>query len=117
MKCIVDAQLPVKLATFLTSHGIDALHTDEMPHRERTTDDEIRTIALTEQRMVLTKDADFLDSYILRGIPPKIFLISTGNISNKALLTLFEKYIARLPALFAEHSFLELNNHELIIHE
>ena len=41
MKFIVDAQLPKGIVQILRDEGIDAIHTDDLPNKERTTDNEI----------------------------------------------------------------------------
>jgi predicted nuclease of predicted toxin-antitoxin system len=41
-------------------------------------------MAMREGRVVVTKDTDFVTSFLLRGVPPKLPLISTGNISTDA---------------------------------
>ncbi len=64
MKFLVDAQLPLALASSLRSAGHDALHTSELPHGNRTTDSEINHLSLAEERVVITKDADFADSFL-----------------------------------------------------
>ncbi len=56
MKFLVDAQLPVQLARFLSSAGHDALHTTELPDGNRTTDGRIVELADEEGRVVVTKD-------------------------------------------------------------
>lgn len=42
---IVDAQLPYSLAIMLRKRGYDAVHTDDLPNKERTGDNEIRIVA------------------------------------------------------------------------
>ncbi|NEW84702.1 MAG: hypothetical protein GZ094_20365 [Mariniphaga sp.] len=117
MKFLIDAQLPSKLSKHLQKRGLDAIHTDNLPGREFTTDKEIREISIREGRIVITKDSDFLDSYYINGIPAKLLLVSTGNIKNKALLTLFDSNIDRIIEMFSEYSFIELDNSEIISHE
>ena len=90
---IVDAQLPYGIATLLRKNGFDAIHTDDLPNKAKTTDGEIRILAKKENRIVITKDSDFFDSYILSKSPRQLLLISTGNIINKDLFNLFEKHI------------------------
>ncbi|MGH3684590.1 MAG: DUF5615 family PIN-like protein [Pseudonocardiaceae bacterium] len=63
MKFLVDAQLPARLARFLSSSGHDALHTLELPDGNRTTDARIAEVADGSDRVVVTKDRDFRDSY------------------------------------------------------
>lgn len=43
----------------LKSAGHDALHTRQLPAQNRTTDEVLKRISVTEQRMVGTKDLDF----------------------------------------------------------
>lgn len=63
MKFLVDAQLPRQLARHLTAQGHDAVHTLDLPKGNRTSDRGLRLVADNEDRMVLTKDADFVDSH------------------------------------------------------
>ena len=65
MKFIVDANLPFRLALNLRIKGFDALHTDDLPDKERTTDKQINTISVEQDRIVITKDSDFLDSHLI----------------------------------------------------
>lgn len=117
IKFVVDAQLPYSLAIMLESKGFDVTHTDDLPNKERTTDNEIRAHAKKEGRIVITKDNDFFDSYILRKSPSRLLLISTGNIINKDLFVLFEKNLNLIVKYFETYNFLELTNSELYAHE
>lgn len=117
IKFIVDAQLPYTLAKMLREKGLDVIHTDDLPNKERTSDNEIRKIAKEENRIVITKDNDFFDSYILSQSPSRLLLISTGNIINKDLFILFENYFDLITGYFETYSFLELTNDRLYAHE
>ncbi len=59
MKFLIDAQLPVKLAKFLTSKGFIAIHTLELPNGNKTTDTEIIELSIRDSCIVVTKDSDF----------------------------------------------------------
>jgi predicted nuclease of predicted toxin-antitoxin system len=117
IKFIVDAQLPYRLALLLKQKGFDALHTDDLPNKERTTDTEIRTLAKIENRIVITKDNDFFESYIINKSPAALLLISTGNIINKELFILFDKYLDQIIEHFETYNFVELTNNELFAHQ
>jgi predicted nuclease of predicted toxin-antitoxin system len=43
-----------------------------------------------QDRIVVTKDRDFRDSHLLSDTPRRLLVVATGNISNNALLELFE---------------------------
>ena len=107
MKFLVDAQLPVRLAIFLRSQGYDTLHTSDLAFKNSTSDGEINIISLREERVVITKDSDFFDSFMLRREPFKLLLITTGNINNLDLEILFAKNIGQLIELFQSYSLIE----------
>src|SRR5437868_6847154 len=69
MNFLVDAQLPRRMTAWLAAAGCDAIHTLDLPDANRTTDEQINDVADREQRVVVTKDADFVDSHLLRGRP------------------------------------------------
>ncbi len=91
MRFLVDAQLPYRLALWLKQRGLDVLHTSEMPDANRTTDAVIKQTSMLEQRVVITKDTDFVDNLLLHGNVYRLLLITTGNIGNQHLIELFVK--------------------------
>ncbi len=117
MKFLIDANLPYKLATLLKEKNYDIIHTDDLPDKERTKDSEIRKIASDQNRTVITKDSDFLDSHIIQGIPAKLLLVTTGNIINKSLMDLFDKYFETIVELFDLYDLIELDNQQITGHE
>jgi predicted nuclease of predicted toxin-antitoxin system len=116
MKFIVDAQLPQRLARTLAASGHDVLHTLDLPQGNRTPDAEITTLADKEGRVVVTKDSDFVTTFLLRGEPAKLLLISTGNIANDALCQLLTDNLAALERVFATHGFVEMSASAITIH-
>ena len=117
MNFLVDAQLPRRLARHLRAAGRDALHTLDLPRGNRTPDHEINELSLREQRIVITKDEEFVTSFLVARHPYKLLLISTGNIRNAELEASFVPSIPTLASAFIEHSFVELTRTALIIHE
>jgi predicted nuclease of predicted toxin-antitoxin system len=115
MNFLVDAQLPRRLAAWLTTAGHNAVHTLDLPDANRTTDAQINDLADQEQRVVVTKDADFVDGHVLRGRPGKLLLISTGNISNRDLEALVVPLLADVVRELQTHSFLELGRAGLVV--
>lgn len=115
MKFLVDAQLPRHLSELLGKAGHDSRHTLDLPEGNRTTDQEIVSIAEREGRIVVTKDADFVDSFLLKRRPPKLLLISTGNIGNRELEALFITHLGELTKALEENDFVELSSAHLHI--
>ena len=116
MRFIVDAQLPRRLAWELAAHGHDAVHTYNLPAANRTADQEITALAMRENRVVITKDNDFVTSFLLHGVPPKLLLITTGNIANDELSKLLSANLAALETAFAQYDFVELSAAAITIH-
>ena len=116
MKFLIDAQLPLRLAGWLKAHGHDALHTLDLPLGNRSSDSEITARATREDRIVITKDSDFVSSFLVTGNPP-LLLISTGNISNAVLEALLQQNLAAIELAFLTHRFVEVTMTALISHE
>ena len=116
MNFLVDAQLPRRLARRLREAGHDALQTLDRAASNRTTDTEINTLSLHERRVVITKDADFVNSYLLTGQPYKLLVVSTGNITNTELEALFVPNIPVLVTALQTSNYIELTRTTLIIH-
>lgn len=114
MKFLVDAQLPYGLALFIRGKGFNVLHTSDLPDRECTSDSEIRRIAKQDGRIVITKDTDFIDSFIISGIPEKLLIITTGNIRNKQLFSIFTHNWDVIVDPFQTCRLVEMNNNYLI---
>jgi predicted nuclease of predicted toxin-antitoxin system len=116
VKFLVDAQLPRRLARRLEAAGHDALHTLDLPAGNRTPDAELVRLALLDDRIVITKDADFVHSFHLNRKPQKLLLISTANIANAELENLMLPRLPEIEAAFATAGFIELTRTALIIH-
>lgn len=115
MKFLIDAQLPRRMAGWLRSAGCDAVHTLDLPDGNRTTDEQVIERADREQRAVVTKDADFVNSHLLHARPAKLLLVSTGNISNRDLEALMVPLIPDIVREFQTHSFLELGRAGIVV--
>ena len=116
MKFLIDAQLPKSLSDLLRSKGYDSLHTLELANANLTPDWEIVAISNQQDRVVITKDNDFLESFLLKKEPKKLIIVRTGNIKNSLLLNLFDKSIDKLCVLLNDNSLIELGSDEIIVH-
>lgn len=117
MKFIVDAQLPRRLARFLQDSGYDAIHTLDLPQQNATPDSNINTLSIAQERIVITKDSDFVDSFLTIEQLYKLLLITTGNIKNSELETLFATYLPNIIDLLNQYSYIEISQDMLIIHQ
>lgn len=55
-----------------------------------SSDFEIWEYARTQNFIIVTQDSDFNDLYLLRGFPPKILWIQTGNFQTFELALILE---------------------------
>ncbi len=72
-------------------------------------------MAESESRVVITKDADFVNSHLIQGRPPRLLLISTGNVTNTELERLLVPFIDRIVREFQTGTFLELSRTDFIV--
>ena len=90
MNFLVDAQLPRLLAIRLCELGHNSCHTLDLDSGNRTPDSTISAMADNTGAVVITKDADFLDSHI---------------------------HIHRIAACFSQARLVELTQTSLIVHD
>jgi predicted nuclease of predicted toxin-antitoxin system len=115
VKFLIDAQLPARLAAFLSGAGHDVLHTLELPDGNRSTDSHIAQRADADGRIVVTKDQDFREAHLLTGSPRQLLVVATGNITNDVLLSLFELHLGAIVSAFEEADFVQLTQEALTL--
>ena len=107
MKFLLDAQLPPSLKQLFTDKGFDCIHTQDLQLCNNTSDKEINSISINEQRILITKDSDFFNSFIIRKEPYKLILVKLGNVSRKELIQVFhEKFDEIIEKLKKENMIL-----------
>jgi len=116
MNFLVDAHLPRRLVLLLRDHGYDAVHTLDLAEGNRTTDSPINEISDIERRVVITKDADFVNSFLISKRPYKLLLVSTGNIANRELEEIFMKNLSAIVSALTLFDYIELTRNALIEH-
>lgn len=117
MRFLVDAQLPRKLCKWLREAGHDVVHTLDLSQGNATPDSVVLTIAMNEQRVVVTKDDDFVQSHLIVGRPEKLLLIATGNIGNTELETLLRSNLTRIENALQTGRFVEIGRYKLTTHD
>jgi predicted nuclease of predicted toxin-antitoxin system len=99
MKLLLDANLSWRLTDKLKPHFTDCLHVDKTGLMVPAKDSEIWAYALQHNYILVTNDDDFLDFARVKGFPPKVVLLRTGNQSNEAILSLLIKHQAQIALL------------------
>ena len=109
MKFLVDAHLPRSLCGILQAAGHDALHTSDLPAQNRTTDQAIAQLSVTDQRIVISKDTDFYYSHVLHQQPYKLLLVRTGNIRTREIRQLFQQRLPEIILALETNPLVELD--------
>ena len=91
MKILLDANISWKLVATLKPIFSECDHVDLIGLDVPAEDIAIWNYALKNGYTIITKDSDFVDLLELKGFPPKIVLLKTGNNSSKALMELLIK--------------------------
>lgn len=117
MKFIVDAQLPKSLSDLLNYRGFDSIHTLDLPNKNATSDKEITEIAINEKRIVISKDNDFLESFLLNSTPEKLIVVRTGNTPNSILLKIFDNNLELIKSMISRSNLIEITRNEIAEHE
>ena len=116
MKLVIDAQLPYVLKDWLTSRNEDVVQTMDLPVANLTDDYYIINLSMEEQRVVISKDKDFYEYYLVTGKPYKLLWLTTGNIKNRQLLDIFRLNFDRIKFLFETKQVIEVGLENITTH-
>lgn len=114
MKFLVDAQLPARLARALTKAGHDAKHTTLLPNGNHSSDTDVTAFADIEDRVVVSKDADFRISHQLYGRPRRLLVVAMGNVPNNDLLAAFDVHLDVIVAAFEDADRVEMRATQIV---
>jgi len=117
MKFLIDAQLPKRFCIWIEAFGYETKHTLDLPEGNRTSDNNIIDIAECEEWVVVSKDDDFVQSYLINRRPSKLLFVATGNISNTDLEKIIRANLVAIAEAFTENNFIEISREIIVIHE
>ena len=100
--------------TFLCDSGFDAIHTRDLPDGNDTTDNQINALSIAENRVVVSKDGDFYDSFASKKEPYKFLHVKTGNVSNEELIELFSKNLTAIVSELKERDVVTIDQRYII---
>ena len=86
MKFLCDVHISIKIAKSIEDFGYECEHVNRILNKWNTSDLEIIGFADDNDFILITKDQDFRDSFLLNAKPNKLIKINLGNISNEILL-------------------------------
>lgn len=109
MKFLIDAHLPRRLSAIFAEHGHDAIHTLNLSAGNHTNDPVISEISVREQRVVVSKDSDYVYSHVLQGRPWNLLLIKTGNISAQEVSALIGRHLPTIERALQTYTLVEVD--------
>jgi len=86
MNFLCDVHISIRIAKSIEELGYKCEHVNRILNKWNTTDEEIINYLNERNLILITKDQDFRNSYLLHSKPKKLIKIDLGNISNEALL-------------------------------
>ncbi|TVP47784.1 MAG: hypothetical protein EA341_12035 [Mongoliibacter sp.] len=106
MILLLDANIPPSLAEDIS--GYEVIHVNSFPLGTSTSDSEINEYCHQNNCILITKDSDFYDSFILLKKPPKLILVKLGNQKIRELRSYFRKNRELIESLISKHSLIIL---------
>jgi predicted nuclease of predicted toxin-antitoxin system len=92
MHIVLDANLSWRLVEKLKPFYEKVEHVENTNLKQPATDHEIWSYARQNEAIIITNDDDFSILSALKGFPPKVVLLKTGNQSNNYLLEILVKH-------------------------
>ena len=84
MKFLLDANMSWRLVPDILKYFGDCVHADAISELEfPAKDSKIWQYAKDKGYAIITRDNDFANLLIIKGFPPKVILLRTGNCSRK----------------------------------
>lgn len=84
MKLLLDENLSRRILPFLEADYPGSTQV-ALIGLERVSDEAIWRYALEQGYCIVTKDADFYDLSLVRGAPPKVIWLKSGNVTKSAI--------------------------------
>ncbi|MBG6062941.1 putative nuclease of putative toxin-antitoxin system [Flavobacterium sp. CG_9.1] len=113
MKFLCDVHIPIKLSKHISNKGFECIHINTILEKWLTTDDAIAKFSDLNDFLLITKDFDFKNSFLINKSPKKLLKINLGNISNTQLIEIFDQYISEIETVNKNHNLfmIEIDSH------
>ncbi|MFO7825189.1 MAG: DUF5615 family PIN-like protein [Cyclobacterium sp.] len=106
MRLLCDVHISFKLVNYLKSLAFETIHVNQILDKWFTKDEDICSYADENDMIVLTKDIDFRNSFLIRNTPKKLVRIKLGNLSNAILMKVIAEYLPAIQTLNSEGGFM-----------
>ena len=118
MNVLCDVHIALKVVRFFQSKNVKAMHVNDLPDSCYSSDKDICKFADQNNFVVVTKDSDFLDTYLVHQTPKSLIKINLGNVSTSELIAIFERHLDFFITYFEKGSgCIEISKHHVFVHE
>ena len=116
MKFLCDVHISIKISKRIEELGFSSEHVNQILDRWHTKDQAIATFVDENDCILITKDQDFRNSFLLKRSPKKLIKINLGNISNGELLRILEDNLKHFERLNSQASpfMVEINEGSIL---
>jgi predicted nuclease of predicted toxin-antitoxin system len=112
MRFLCDVHISFKVVRLLQSEGFNAVHLNDILDKSHTKDGVICKYADDNDLIVLTKDVDFKNSFLIGGTPQKLVKVSLGNLATQVLIKIINANLKAIERLNARGSFMIELDHD-----
>lgn len=110
MKLLIDANLSWRLVNLIAPSFPETIHVSKTGLNEPAKDIEIWNWAKQNGFTIVTNDEDFFYFLSVKGFPPKIIMIRTGNQSTRFVADVINRDKEQIQLMISskEHGLLEI---------
>jgi predicted nuclease of predicted toxin-antitoxin system len=105
MKLLLDANISWRLSVKLKIYFEDCFHADNIGLAIPAKDIDIWNYGRLNGLIIVTNDEDFLNLANIKGFPPKIILLRTGNQSTAFIESILIKHINDINNLYFSNEY------------
>jgi predicted nuclease of predicted toxin-antitoxin system len=106
MKFLCDVHISLNFVKFLNKIGFEAIHVNSILDGFNSKDSDIAKFADKMDLIIISKDVDFKNDFLIKGSPKKLIKINLGNVSNEEFIEVFEKEIPKIESIAKAESFI-----------
>ncbi|WP_339815896.1 DUF5615 family PIN-like protein [uncultured Imperialibacter sp.] len=93
MKFLCDVHISIKISKRIQELGYSSEHVNFILDRWHSKDQAIADFADDNNLILISKDQDFRNSFLVSNKPRKLIKINLGNVSNAELMNIIEKHM------------------------
>lgn len=114
MRFLIDENISPDATEIFIAHGLNACHINELKanQKQRVADDQLRRLSIQKGFIIVSKDDDFVHSFVDRKVPEKlVFLFALDH--KPQLMNRLNEVVPLLHELVQKHDFIEVNKKEI----